>query len=183
MSARQLGYLGGGVLLAIVLVVLFGVPTQLWIAAAIATGVVGLIALVVVRQAQADGTDLAHRYLDRQRSARQVARVSRSTATDHASDIEVRIVRAADEAAGSPAVWLHRRGGRRVHRLHTDAGWTVQRVSTKDPDDPRKRVIGESLVFASEADAVAAANDLARGLVPSASGLSRETRLAAEAQA
>ena len=81
-------------------------------------------------------------------------------------------------------MWLHRRGGRRVHRFRTEAGWTVQRVSTKDPDNPKKRVIGENLTFASEADAVAAANDMARGLDPAApTSAPPDARLAAEARA
>ena len=183
MSTRHLGYLGGGALVVIALVALVGVPPELWVAAAIAIGVVGLIALVVVRQAQADGTDVAHRYLARQRAARHAARAPEPTPVDRAADIEVGLVRAGDDASGTPAVWLHRRGGRRVHRFCTDAGWTVQRVSTKDPDDPRKRVVGESLTFASEADAVVAANDLARGLVPATGEPARKTRLAAEARA
>jgi hypothetical protein len=183
MSTQRLGYLGGGVLVAIIIVTLLGVPPEVWMSVAIVAGLIGLIALVVVHQAQADGTDLAHRFLARQREAKPTRSTTGRTAVEHAPDVEVELVRAPDVAAATPAVWLHRRGGRRVHRFSTGAGWTVQRVSTKDPDNPRKRVIGQSLTFASEADAVAAANDLARGLEPAKRGRAMDARMTAEARA
>ena len=83
-----------------------------------------------------------------------------------ASPVEVALVRSADARAGKPAVWLHRYGGRRVHRYQSADAWVVEQVSTKDPDNPRKRVIGEPLTFASEAVAIAAADDLAQGVRP-----------------
>ena len=182
MSTQHLGYVGGGVLVAIVVVTLIGVPPELWITVALVAGVIGVAALLAVRQAQADGTDLAHRFVAGLADA-SPAPARRATA-EPAPDVEVELVRDADETVGSPAVWLHRRGGRRVHRFRTEAGWTVQRVSTKDPDNPKKRVIGESLTLASEADAVAAANDMARGLDPMAhASTPHEARLAADARA
>ena len=179
MSTQHLGYIGGGALVAIVVVTLLGVPPELWISAVLVATVVGLA--VLVRQAQADGSDVAHRFVNGLPIGTTTDDGAATTATDPAPDVDVELVRAADDDTGAPAVWLHRKGGRRVHRFGTDAGWTVHRVSTKDPDNPRKRVIGESLVLASEADAVAAANDLARGLSPSAHEPVPEARLAAEA--
>jgi hypothetical protein len=78
----------------------------------------------------------------------------------------VEAVRVADGVTGAPAVWLHRSGGRRVHRFADGAGWIVQQVSTKDPDNPRKRIIGEPLTYTSEDEAIKAADNLAQGILP-----------------
>lgn len=180
MSTQHLGYLGGGVLLAIVVLTLIGVPPELWIAAALVAVVIGGVAFVAVRQGQAHGSDLAQRFVAAR--ANRTANSGQPSPSAPAPDVDVELVRAADEASGTPAVWLHRRGGRRAHRYQTKAGWTVERVSTKDPDNPKKRVIGESLTFASEAGAVAAANDLVQGQDPAAR-VGASTRLTAEAQA
>lgn len=168
MSTQHLGYLGGGVLVAVIVLTLLGVPPELWLSVALVAAAIGLIALVVIRQAKADGSDLAHRFMAGWDGGSTGRAATRPGTGGPVSDVEVELVRSADEGSGTPAVWLHRRGGRRVHRFRTEKGWTVQRVSTKDPDNPRKRVIGEGLAFATEEDAVTAANDLARGLDPAA---------------
>lgn len=194
MSTQHLGYIGGGVLVAIVVVTLLGVPPELWISAILIAAVVGAIGLaVLVQQAQADGSDVAQRFVAGLPIGKPASDTPKPVAVEQtadvevelvaADDVEVELVRAADDRTDTPAVWLHRKGGRRVHRFLTEAGWTVERVSTKDPDNPRKRVIGESLVLASEANAVAAAHDLARGLAPSRDEPALDTRLTADARA
>jgi hypothetical protein len=184
MSTQHLGYIGGGVLVAIVVVTLLGVPPELWISAVLIAAVVGAVGLaVLVHQAQADGSDVAQRFVAGLPIGKPASDAPESVAVEQASDVEVELVRAADDSTDTPAVWLHRKGGRRVHRFRTEAGWTVERVSTKDPDNPRKRVIGESLVLGSEANAVAAANDLARGLAPSTDEPALDARMTAGARA
>lgn len=185
MSTQHLGYVGVGVLVAIVVVTLLGVPPEVWLSVALVAGVVGVIALVVVHQAKADGSDLAKRFVAGRNDPPTTQAPARTGAVDQAADVEVELVRVEDETSAAPAVWLHRRGGRRVHRFRTGTGWTVQRVSTKDPNNPRKRVIGERLAFATEGEAVAAANDLARGLDPKTAQVpvAVGNRLVAEAQA
>lgn len=190
MDTRSLGYLGLGALVAIVLVTLVGVPPAVWITALLLAGVVGL-AYAVLR-ARASGIDIAARMvaLDPQPgavekpvaaegpatveapvaapalAAEEPATAQEPTPAVPASPVEVALVRPADTRAGKPAVWLHRYGGRRVHRYQSADAWVVEQVSTKDPDNPRKRVIGEPLTFASEAVAIAAADDLAQGVRP-----------------
>jgi hypothetical protein len=161
MDTRTLGYIGLGVLVGIVVATLIGIPPFIWITAAIVA--IAVTAAVVL--AHAAGTSDAARMLPRE--GKEIAPEPRSPAPQpsRASDVEMDLVRPAGD--GRPAVWLHRRGGRRVHRYESATGWVVERVSTKDPDNPRKRVIGESLTFASEADAVAAADELAQGQTPS----------------
>jgi len=179
MDTRNLGYLGLGALVAIIFVTLVGVPPAVWITVALIAAVVGVTYAVV--QARASGIDIA---------ARMVARGIQPVATEAAvpvveppvavedsppapapavpaSPVEVQLVRPADGATGTTAVWLHRFGGRRVHRYRSADTWVVEQVSTKDPDNPKKRVIGEPLTFALEAAAIAAADDLARGARPS----------------
>jgi hypothetical protein len=68
-----------------------------------------------------------------------------------------------------------------VHRFATADGWVVQRVSTKDPDNPKKRVIGEPLTLGTEADAIAAADELAQGQTPATPFLERPVLAIAEA--
>ena len=172
MDTRNLGYLGLGALVAIIFVTLVGVPPAVWITVALIAAVVGVAYAVV--QARASGLDIA---------ARMVAQGPQPVVTEApvaveepppapalavpASPVEVRLVRPADDVAGTTAVWLHRFGGRRVHRYRSADTWVVEQVSTKDPDNPKKRVIGEPLTFAREADAIAAADDLAQGHRPS----------------
>ena len=160
MDTRTLGYIGLGVLVGIVVATLIGIPPFIWITAAI----VAIAITVAVVLAHAAGTSDAVRMLPRE--TREIAPEPRTPAPPPArtSDVEMDLVRPA--GGGAPAVWLHRRGGRRVHRYETAAGWVVERVSTKDPDNPRKRVIGEALTFASKADAIVAADELAQGQTP-----------------
>ncbi len=158
MDTRNLGYLGLAALVAIVLVTLIGVPPPVWLTAVFIIAGIGMT--IVVLKAQADGTEDAERYMAR--SPRAPAR------TPTPSPVEVELVRPAD-GAGTSAVWLHRHGGRRVHRFATADGWVVQQVSTKDPDNPRKRVIGEPLLLPTEAAACQAADHLAQGVRPTES--------------
>lgn len=177
METRNFGYLGVGMLVAIVGVTVIGVPPEIWIPLTVIAGVVG--AILVVRKAQADGIDIAGRILARGAGQASHASVGSEPVREQPSaahDIDVELVRAADEAAGLPAVWLHRRGGRRVHRFATAHGWVVQQVSTKDPDNPRKRVIGEARTVATEAQAIEAADELARGRGQDAGKASRVDR-------
>jgi hypothetical protein len=168
MDTRKLGYLGIGILLTIVAVTLLGVPPAVWLS-------VGLIAamavtIIVIERARAQGIDIAQQVValaSAQTGAPRAGADDRSTSPDGDPAVEVELVRPADEAAGTPAVWLHRRGGRRVHRFATADGWSVQQVSTKAPDNPRKRVIGETLTVASEYDAIRAADRLAQGVTAS----------------
>jgi hypothetical protein len=156
-DTRTLGLVGGGVLAAIVVVTLVGIPPTVWI-------MIGLVALVIAIAAVwfLKGSQSAGVTAEVPGSSFSAATtVPRETAP--AGDVVVELVREADDTAGVPAVWLHRRGGRRVHRFWGDAGWVVQQVSTKDPDNPRKRIIGEPRVYATEADAMRAADELARG--------------------
>lgn len=163
MDTRTLGNIGLGVLVGIVVATLIGLPPLIWITAAI----VALVATVAVAVAQSNGASDAARMLSRG-NGRDPAPAPQPAAPQptRSSDVEMELVRPADDASGTPAVWLHRRGGRRVHRYAASGGWVVERVSTKDPDNPRKRVIGETLTFATEADAIAAADELAQGQAP-----------------
>jgi hypothetical protein len=168
MDTRTLGYIGLGVLIGIVAATLIGVPPFIWITAAIVA--IAITAAVVM--AHAAGTSDAARMLprenpERMRQPEPVAAAPEVPTPQRSriSDVELELVRPAGDD-GSPAVWLHRRGGRRVHRFETGSGWVVERVSTKDPDNPKKRIIGESLSFASEADAIVAADELAQGQTP-----------------
>ena len=170
MDTRSLGLIGLGALAAIIVVTFVGVPPEIWIPLLLVAAAAGLVLVFV--GAQASGAKLAERMVARTaatgRRARAVAEaapVATPAKPATAKLVETELVRDGDGAA-KPAVWLHRCGGRRVHRFAGEDGWTVQQVSTKDPDNPRKRVIGEPRTFAREADAMAAADDLARGLPP-----------------
>jgi hypothetical protein len=188
MNAQHAGYLGGGVLIAIILLVVLQAPPLVWLVAAIAAIVAAACVVSVVARTQ--GVDVAHEILARMGTATPTGRPprthARGTAFDAASSsrgaratpdsrtavraadapVEMTLVRSADEVAGSVAVWLHRCGGRRVHRYAGDDGWVVEQVSTKDPDNPRKRIIGTPLTFDSEAAAIKAACHLAQGILP-----------------
>jgi hypothetical protein len=157
MDTRTLGYVGLGVLVGIVVATLIGIPPVIWIAAAL----VALVGTAAALLARSDGSNDAARMLareDPEPHARQHVRTS---------DVEMELVRPADEVTGVSAVWLHRRGGRRVHRYGNADGWVVEQVSTKDPDNPRKRVIGAPVSAATEADAIRIADDMAHGTRPS----------------
>jgi len=178
MGTRNLGYLGFGVLVAIIGAAVLGVPPFVWLAASLLALVIGVV--VVARLAQSDGTDIAGRILAlNEYQPRRTSDAATTTGTTEGSVtgimstkarlVEVELVRPVDEPQGKPAVWLHSCGGRRVHRFATAEGWTVQQVSTKDPDNPRKRIIGQRFAFASEAEAASAADDLARGYAPTTS--------------
>jgi hypothetical protein len=178
MSTRTLGYLGLGVLVAIIGAAFLGVPPFAWLAASLLALVAGVI--VVARLALNDGTDIAGRILAlNEHQPRRTSDAATNTDTPQGSVtrimstkvrlVDVELVRLVDEPQGKPAVWLHRCGGRRVHRFATADGWVLQQVSTKDPDNPRKRIIGQSFTFASDADATSAADDLARGFAPTVS--------------
>ncbi len=162
MDTRTLGYVGLGVLVGIVLATLIGVPPIFWIAAALIALVVG----VAVVTARSNGTDDAARMLARDNATTKPVKETSPPAPVSSPDVDVELVREAGD--GEPAVWLHRSGGRRVHRFETADGWVVQQVSTKDPDNPRKRVIGEPLNAASENEAVRLADDLVHGVRPNA---------------
>ena len=166
MDTHKLAYLGGGVLVAIIVVTIIGIPPGVWITLGLGAAVIGIG--LVIRQAQADGVDIAERVAGMSAPTSMVAPPPAEVAAHASDDVQVELVRPADEANDVTAVWLHRRGGRRVHRFATPEGWVVQRVSTKDPDNPKLRVIGETLTFATEGEAIAAANDLAHGLMPAA---------------
>ncbi len=167
MDTRTLGYIGLGVLVGIVVATLVGVPPFIWITAAI----VALVATAAVALGQSAGSSDASRMLSRE-APEPVAPEAPTPQPVRTSDVEMELVRPADED-GTPAVWLHRRGGRRVHRFESADGWVVERVSTKDPDNPKKRIIGEPLTFASEADAIVAADELAQGQTPATPFLER----------
>jgi hypothetical protein len=172
MDTRNLGYLGLGTLAIIIALTLVGVPPEIWIPLVAIAGFAGLV--FVILHARASGSDLAGRVVARRNTQVTPRAVEPDAAlapepvvaATETKPVDVELVREHD-GNGTPAVWLHHRGGRRVHRYSTAEGWTVQQVSTKDPDNPKKRVIGETLVFAREADAIAAADDLARGDAPS----------------
>lgn len=175
MDTRTLGYIGLGVLVGIVVETLIGVPPFIWITAAI----VAIVASAAVGMGQSAGSSDATRMLSREEPP-PVADKAPTPRPTRTSEVEMELVRPADDA-GTPAVWLHRRGGRRVHRFATSDGWIVQRVSTKDPDNPKKRVIGEPLTLGTEADAIAAADELAQGQTPAAPFLERPVLAVAEA--
>ena len=177
MDTRTLAYIGLGVLAGIVLATLIGVPPFIWIAASIVT--LGATAAVVL--ARSDGSSDAARMFARDVSDQSPGSERVAAAPVRASAVEMELVRPADDETGTPAVWLHRRGGRRVHRFQTATGWVVQRVSTKDPDNPKLRVIGEPLVVAAEADAVSAADELAQGQAPAPAFLERPNLAPAKA--
>ena len=179
MDTRTLGYLGLGVLGVIVVATLIGVPPAIWISAMLAA--VAVAVAVVVRQAQSDGVDDAARMMAVETSGPAATSEPLPAAPARPSSIQMELVRPADHKSGAPAVWLHRRGGRRVHRLETAEGWVVEQVSTKDPDNPKKRVIGETLTFAGEAEAISAADELAQGQAPAPSFLERPNLAAARA--
>ncbi len=170
MDTRHLGYVGLAVLIGIIVLTLVGVSADVWIPLVLIGGGIG----VAVVHALASGSDIAERVVANGQSREAVPaepappEPAHSTATRSidAKPVQTELVRA--ESSDGPAVWLHRCGGRRVHRYTADAGWVVEQVSTKDPDNPKKRVIGESLTFALESDAITAADDLARGQAPSA---------------
>ena len=184
MNAQHAGYLGGGVLIAIILLVVLQAPPLAWLVAAIAAIAAG--AYVVTGIARSQGIDLAHEVLARMGPASAPARAHvtdtpvaadaprgasgtrglRRAAHDDDVPVEVTLVRPAGEADSSVAVWLHRCRGRRVHRYAGGDGWIVEQVSTKDPDNPRKRIIGTPLMFESEDEAIAAAHLLAQGIQP-----------------
>jgi hypothetical protein len=157
MDTRTLGYVGLGVLVGIVVATLIGIPPVIWIAAAL----VALVGTAAALLARSDGSNDAARMLARENPEPHAPREVR------ASDVEMELVRPADEASGAAAVWLHRRGGRRVHRYETGDGWVVEQVSTKDPDNPRRRVIGAPVLAATEAEAIRVADDMAHGTRPS----------------
>lgn len=164
MDTRTLGYIGLGILVGIVLATLVGIPPFIWITVAI----VALVVTAAVAMGLVDGATDAARMLGREPSAPAPASPREPAVPEPArtSDVEMELVRPADVVDRIPAVWLHRRGGRRVHRYEQDGAWVVERVSTKDPDNPKKRVIGEPLTFVSEADAITAADDMALGQAP-----------------
>ena len=177
MDTRTLGYVGLGVLVGIVVATLIGIPPAVWIAAAL----VALVGTAAVQLARSDGSSDAARMLAAGDPAPSKTTEPAAPEPQRTSGVEMELVREADDDAGTPAVWLHRRGGRRVHRYQTPAGWIVERVSTKDPDNPRKRAIGEPLALATEADAITAADELAQGQAPTASFLDRPALAVAEA--
>ena len=162
MDTRTLGYIGLGVLVGIVVATLIGLPPFIWITAAIVT----LVATAAVAMGLVDGTSDAARMLGLESPEPTPTREPAPPEPVRTSDVEMEVVRPADLVERIPAVWLHRLGGRRVHRYEVDGRWIVERVSTKDPDNPRKRVIGEPLTFLTEADAIAAADELAQGQTP-----------------
>ncbi len=171
MDTRTLGYVGLGVLAGIVVATLIGISPVIWIAAAI----VALVGTAAILMARSDGSNDAARMLAHEAPATPAPLPART------SDVEMELVSEADASVDTPAVWLHRRGGRRVHRFETPDGWVVERVSTKDPDNPRKRVIGDPLTLTSEADAITAADELAQGQAPTTPVLDRPVLVAAEA--
>jgi hypothetical protein len=177
MDTRTLAYIGLGVLTGIVLATLVGVPPFIWIAASI----VALGSTATVVMAQADGSSDAERMLARDASDRSPVSEPVAPGSVRTSSVQMELVRPADGETGTPAVWLHRRGGRRVHRYQAAGGWVVQRVSTKDPDNPKLRIIGEPLAFAGEADAISAADELAQGQAPTTSFLERPNLTPAKA--
>lgn len=177
MDTRTLGYIGLGVLVGIVVAALVGIPPFIWIT----TVVVTLVVTAAMALGLVAGHGDAARVLARETSGPRVNGTPSEPHAVGASDVEMELVRPSDEEAGTPAVWLHRRGGRRAHRYQTSAGWVVERVSTKDPDDARKRIIGEPLLLAGEAEAVAAADDLARGQTPTVRVPSRPSLTPAKA--
>ena len=128
MDTRMLGYVGLGVLVGIVVATLIGIPPVIWIAVAL----VALVGSVVMMVAQSDGANDAARMLARETATPTPEPEASAPLTTRTSDVEVELVRPADATQDVTAVWLHRRGGRRVHRYETAAGWVVERVSTKD---------------------------------------------------
>jgi hypothetical protein len=191
MSTQHAGYLGGGALMAVIILVVLQAPLFVWVLAAVGAVAIGVYAAAGI--ARSRGIDLAHDVLGRTPPASATdgataddggpdatehateastlavpAAGSRDSAapTDEATVIDVSLVRPADASAGTVDVWLHRHGGRRVHRYEHDGAWVVEQVSTKDPDNPKKRVIGERLTYANVAEAVRAADDLAQGILP-----------------
>ena len=177
MDTRTLGYVGLGVLVGIVVATLIGIPPAIWIAAAL----VALVGTAAVMLARSNGSSDAARMLAAEEPAPPGTTAPTAPEPQPSSGVEMELVREADDEAGTPAVWLHRRGGRRVHRYQTPVGWIVERVSTKDPDNPRKRIIGEPLALATEVDAITAADELAQGQAPTTSVLDRPTLSVAEA--
>jgi xanthosine utilization system XapX-like protein len=176
MDTRTFGYVGLGVLVGIVVATLIGIPPVIWITAAL----VALVGSAVVQLAQSDGSSDAARMLANDNPAPTPTTAPTAPEPQRTSDVEMELVREADPSTNTPAVWLHRRGGRRVHRYETTAGWVVERVSTKDPDNPRKRIIGEPVTLATEADAITAADELAQGQTPTTPFLDRPTLAVAE---
>jgi hypothetical protein len=162
MDTRTLGYIGLGVLIGIVVATVIGIPPFIWITAAI----VALVVTAAVAMGLIDGSSDAARMLGLATPEPTPTREPVTPEVVRTSEVEMEVVRPADLVERIPAVWLHRLGGRRVHRYEVDGRWIVERVSTKDPDNPRKRVIGEPLTFLTEADAIAAADELAQGATP-----------------
>lgn len=180
MSTQQAVLLGGGVLVVLIASAALGAPALVWLTAALVTMAVGTF--VVARIARSQGIDLARelaRHTAVHGSSRATGQTASSTADRAVADeartervdgaegavaVEVTLVRPA--ADGAAAVWLHRRGGRRVHRYATDGGWVVEQVTTRDPDHPRKRTVGEPRVFSTEDEATRAADEVALGILP-----------------
>lgn len=177
MDTRTLGTIGLGILAGIVVATLIGIPPFIWITAAI----VALVATAAVAMGLVDGTSDAVRMLGLGTSEPTPTREPAPPEPMRDSDVEMEVVRPADLVDRIPTVWLHRLGGRRVHRYEVDGRWVVERVSTKDPDNPRKRVIGEPVAFLTEADAIAAADELAQGQTPSSPFPERPNLTPAEA--
>jgi hypothetical protein len=216
MSTQQAAYLGGGALAAVIVLAVLQAPPVVWLLAAVAALAIGTYVVSGIARSQgidlaheilsrmpanraaepADATtaDAGTRAADpstamgRPSGGTDAAGSAATAATATPSDaaVEVSLVRAADDAAGVVAVWLHRCGGRRVHRYATDGGWVVEQVSTKDPDNPKKRIIGRSISVKAEDEAVRAADNLAQGILPedvdSAAALGVPPAAAAEAR-
>jgi hypothetical protein len=161
MNSRLARYFAAGILVGIVVLAALQVSAVVWLAA-IAVAVVAAGAIV----ASAPGPDAVEEAPSQATpgTGAMAAAVAPEAADTPATTVEV--VRVADETRGTTTVWLHRSGGRRVHRFADGRGWTVQQVSTKDPDNPKKRIIGEPLSFTSEDEAVQGADNLARGILP-----------------
>lgn len=195
MSTRHAGYLGAGILVGVIALGALQAPPLVWLLAIAAAVGAGLYLVVRAARATGVDLahEILARMAPDPAPGHAPAPVTMPVApttpvADHAADtaaapsarlgpevdvagtagepVDVTLVRAADADRGAVAVWLHRCGGRRVHRYAADGEWIVEQVSTKDPDNPRKRVIGRSRTFASEDEAARAADDLARGILP-----------------
>jgi hypothetical protein len=170
MDTRTLGYVGLGILVGIVLATLIGIPPFIWITAAI----VALCVTAAVALGLVDGTSDAARMLGLTPADPAPSWEPEPPLPERTSDVHMEVVRPAALGERVPAAW-------RVHRYERDGVWVVERVSTKDPDNPRKRVIGETLTFMTEADATAAADELAQGRTPSTPFPERQNLTPAEA--
>jgi hypothetical protein len=162
MSTRTAAYVAVGAFLLIGLVALTQVSPLL----ALLVGAAILICYGtyhLVNEAQAD----AKRVAERVARPATVAPATTSVAepAPHGPDVHVELICTIDDET-SPDVWLHRCGGRRVHRYFSGGSWVVEQVTTKDPDNPKKRVVGTPLTFTDKAEAAEAADNLARGILP-----------------